>query len=532
MMRASVTALSVVFVLVMCAAVSATVLHVPLQYETIQAGINAAVNGDTVLVAGGTYTGVGNRDIDFAGRAILLLSENGPEATVIDCGGSSLENHRGLYFHSGEGPGSVVKGFTIRSGYIDTAMPEPCGGGIYCAGSSPVIEGNVITENEVWGDGGGIYCGHETSPAIEGNTIAGNAAHWTGSYGGQGGGIACGDYFSSPVIAGNTITGNYADGLFGGGGGIACQPVASPAIENNTIADNTGSGILCGGSSSHVEGNRIRGNVSTSGGGIYCIESSPEIVRNLITANVASGPSGVGGGIYCISNSSPSIVGNTIAENSAGARGGGIRCEVSSSATALNSVVWGNSAGVEGGISVDLSSSIAVTYCDVEGGWPGAGNVDGDPMFVLAEKQDYRLIWESACIDAGHPDSLDPDGTRMDIGVHFFDQQDYMTVYLTPDATEIEPGGVLGVTFTAINRWPQPASFWLRAEVILPNMHFWKLLGPAHYLMPGRTAVQRHFNYNMPLAAPPGTYLYRTKMGVPPSILFDEDSFEFWVVAP
>lgn len=530
-MRTSVTALCVVFVIVMCAAVSATVLHVPNEYETIQVGINAAADGDTVLVADGTFTGTGNRDIDFGGRAILLLSENGPEATIIDCEGSSLENHRGFNFHSGEGSGSVLKGFTIRNGYVDAAIPVPCGGGIYCVGSSPVIEGNVITENEVWGDGGGIYCGDDTSPTIESNTIAGNAARWTGSYGGQGGGIACGDYFSSPVIAGNTITGNYADGLFGGGGGIACQPVASPLIENNTIAGNTGSGILCGGSSSRVEGNRIRGNVSTSGGGIYCIESSPEIVRNTITANAASGPSGVGGGIYCLSNSSPSIVGNTITENSAGVRGGGIRCEISSAATVFNSVVWGNSAGVEEEISVDLSSSIAVTYSDVEGGWPGAGNVDGDPMFVLAEKQDYRLLWESACIDAGHPDSLDPDGTRIDMGARFFDQQDYMTLYLTPDATEIEPGGVLGVTYTAINRWPQPASYWMRTVAVLPNTHTWKLVGPRHYLLPGGYTVQRYFSHNVPLAAPPGSYLYRTKVGVPPSIVFDEDSFEFWVVA-
>ena len=53
-------------------------------YPTIQAAINYAVNGDTVLVADGTYTGSGYRDIDFKGKSITLRSENGPENCIID----------------------------------------------------------------------------------------------------------------------------------------------------------------------------------------------------------------------------------------------------------------------------------------------------------------------------------------------------------------------------------------------------------------------------------------------------------------
>jgi hypothetical protein len=82
-------------------------------YTAIHAGIDAASNGDTVLVADGTYTGAGNRDIDFLGKAITVKSAGGPENCIIDCEGSPSDQHRGFYFHNGEGPDSVLDGFTI-----------------------------------------------------------------------------------------------------------------------------------------------------------------------------------------------------------------------------------------------------------------------------------------------------------------------------------------------------------------------------------------------------------------------------------
>lgn len=103
--------------------------HVPGECPTIQAGIDSAATGDIVLVADGTYTGDGNRDLDFGGKAIVVMSENGPELTIIDCEGSPGDYHRGFYFHSGEGPASVLRGFTIKNGRIP--YPDD-GGGILC----------------------------------------------------------------------------------------------------------------------------------------------------------------------------------------------------------------------------------------------------------------------------------------------------------------------------------------------------------------------------------------------------------------
>jgi hypothetical protein len=90
----------------------ATIRHVPDEYSTIQEGIDEAVDGDTVLVADGTYIGYGNRDIDFLGKAILVMSENGPENCIIDC---EYEDYHGFSFQNGESSSSVLKGFTITA---------------------------------------------------------------------------------------------------------------------------------------------------------------------------------------------------------------------------------------------------------------------------------------------------------------------------------------------------------------------------------------------------------------------------------
>ncbi len=127
-------------------------------FDAIQEGIYAAAPGDTVLVADGTYTGIGNREIRYQGKAITVRSENGPENCTVDCGAVVTETRGGFYFYSGEGPGAVLEGMTITGSSFNASHPELFGNGIYINNSSPTITGNVITHSH---NDDGIYRGGE-----------------------------------------------------------------------------------------------------------------------------------------------------------------------------------------------------------------------------------------------------------------------------------------------------------------------------------------------------------------------------------
>ena len=127
---------------------------VPGDYPTIQSAIDASLHSDTIVIADGIYSGPGNRDIDFKGKAITLKSENGPENCTIDCQGGEVDPHRGFHFHSDEGSNSILEGFSIANGYI-VGDGGNGGGGIYCPNSSPTIR-NCVVRNCSAGSGGAI----------------------------------------------------------------------------------------------------------------------------------------------------------------------------------------------------------------------------------------------------------------------------------------------------------------------------------------------------------------------------------------
>src|ERR1700740_3302824 len=117
------------------AARSQNTLTVPAHYPTIQSAINAANNGDTVLVAPGTYV----ENINFNGKAVTVTSSNGAVATIID------GNHNGtvVTFNHSETLSSVLSGFTIRNGFQSGGF----GAGITITSASPTITSNVVTGN-------------------------------------------------------------------------------------------------------------------------------------------------------------------------------------------------------------------------------------------------------------------------------------------------------------------------------------------------------------------------------------------------
>ncbi len=305
------------------AAAAAKTIYVPDSFPTIQAAIAAAANGDSVVVRDGTYTGAGNINLDFHGKAITVKSEHGPAHCIIDCGRSG----NAFDLHSRETPASVISGFTIINGDIYGR-----GGAIQCEDASPTITHCILSGNRAV-EGGGIYC-KESSPHISHCTIVGNSAYY-------------------------------------GGGGIYCYFHSSPLVKDCIIVDN------------HSRHQR--------GGGIGCFfASAPTLVNCLLYHNTAI----AGGGISCL-GSSPTLVNCTICNNKAD-QGGGFFCQ-RASPVVVNSIIYGN---VPDAIRAN-GATPHVSYCDIQGGYPGTGNIDAGPRFVDPAKGDFQLQKGSPCIDSG-----------------------------------------------------------------------------------------------------------------------------------
>ncbi len=86
-------------------------LLVPTEYRTIQEAIDAAIDGDRILVAPGNYSGRGFRGITFEGKAITLQGSS-PDDCILDC----EQADRGFDFNRGEGPDSIVRNLQIING--------------------------------------------------------------------------------------------------------------------------------------------------------------------------------------------------------------------------------------------------------------------------------------------------------------------------------------------------------------------------------------------------------------------------------
>ncbi|MFH1370678.1 MAG: peptidylprolyl isomerase [Planctomycetota bacterium] len=167
-------------------------------FKTIQKAIDTINEPGHVVPAPATYTGAGNVDLDFKGKAITVRAIEPRDAntvtkTVIDCQGSSTGQHRAFYFYSNEDADSVVKGLTITNGY------QALGGAIFCQNSSPTIQNCNIINNTASVYGGGIYC-YNSDAVISNCTFSDNTAL------SRGGAIHC-NYYSG-VTVGNSILWN------------------------------------------------------------------------------------------------------------------------------------------------------------------------------------------------------------------------------------------------------------------------------------------------------------------------------------
>lgn len=433
------------------------IIHVPSDQPSIQAGINAASDGDTVLVANGTYL----ENINFMGKAITVASQfildgdtNHISNTIID--GSEPENPdlgSVVTFDSGEDTTSMISGFTITGGrgthFIDGPVEGRAGGGFFFDRSGGKLTNNYIIENEVTYTGltmgGGICAGGLIDPlpwlVLRNNKIKNNSVTST-LLQANGGGM---EIYYNLIMADNEIIDNEAIGAaisVGGGvsirngfgsininvanniinqnksisdhvltefaeaGGLFIALGCSGNVQNNIVSNNiveapadkqcfgAGTVILANNIDLKFQNNFVNNNAATSGlcfgGGLFVYVGGVSILNNVIQNNTATW----GGGISVVNNNSDSlavIINNTVSGNES-AYGGGLYL-LNADAVVVNTILWDDFASEEGMEIFEIESNLEVRHSDVEGGWPGNGNMDVDPKF---REDGYRLsVWST-----------------------------------------------------------------------------------------------------------------------------------------
>ncbi len=344
-------------------------------FDTIQEGIDAASDGDTVLVAPGTYAGDGNRDLLLGSKRIVLRgTPESPGETVIDCGNET--GHRGIRFLLGAQDSTcVVDGFLIKRGLFTDVNSS--GAGISCEWASPKLVNLRLEENRILGggNGGGLYCSNSASPIVRNVSFLWNSAY-------NGGGMYC-SMGSSPRIRNATFTENTATSGPGRGGGIYCGSDAPPSLADvvfsGNVAGREGGGMYCWRSSPELDRVTFVGNSGLMyGGGLSCDDDCSPMLTN-VTFSANSAPEG--GAIYLVDNSSPFVSRSILAFSE---NGGAISCDGTCDPTIMNSCVYGNA----GGDDVCGSPTNIITQ---------------DPLFCDVTADDLGLAANSPCLSGGNP---------------------------------------------------------------------------------------------------------------------------------
>ena len=348
----AVTAVLIVAIVGLYVPAQATVIEIPGEYQTIQMGIDSSSDGDTVLVWPDTYV----ENINFNNHQVVLGSlflitgdTSYITSTVLDGDSANSVIRNNNWYDSL----SEITGFTITNGNATY------GGGGIVFHSSGKITNNIIRGNRA-SRGGGIYI--EGDALIENNIITENQVTVAGA------GIIT--YSGACVIRDNQIINNVSTHY---GGGVHFEDSQIITLENNIIAYN------------YAENN---------GGGVlfYADVAGGVMVNNLIVGNTCVQNSGLGmyGGTYNFTN-------NTIADNSHSSIGVHVFdfCEV----TLINNIFW-NNADTE--IVIEPNTSVTITYCDIQGGMAGEGNINSDPFFCEPESGNYQLAENSPCVGTGY----------------------------------------------------------------------------------------------------------------------------------
>ncbi len=381
----------------------------------IQAAVDAAIDGDTVLVNDGIYN-TGGRTLpgySLTNRVVItnqvaVQSINGPEVTrIVGQGPIGEAAVRGVVMYSG----ATLTGFTVTQGHTRTfptippASPQVWGtrdrvaGGILCLSwaldhyGGGMISNCIITANRSYDDVGGVWGGVVVDSQIVGNRsgdVAGGAAFSTlrncivsdnVAIGGGGGAVAC--HISDSVLIRNSAS---------VGGGAAYSDMQRCTVVSNT-AELGGGGYDNG----IVEHCLLDRNLASYGGGGLLMREDA-VVRSCLIVNNVAGTGG--GGIYI---SKDGVIENcTVVGNSAQV-GGGLWWDTSEAFTVRNLILTQNEAPTNSNWGGGEGTTAHSWFEDCAT-WPlprGIGNITNDPQFVNAAAGDYRLLPTSPCINAG-----------------------------------------------------------------------------------------------------------------------------------
>lgn len=365
-------------------------------YPTIQAALNASHDGDEIQLSGGVFTGDGNRDLQFAGKHLVVRSEsNDPSSCVLDCEGSSQQWHRAFLFQHADGPDLLIEGLTIRNGYADA------GGGAYCVfGAAPRISKCIFDRNIGTSYGGAIYA--------EGASIVLEDCLFSECTARDGGAIYLTGLDTNVSMSVCRFERNRADRA----GGALCfydqssGQVSSCAFRSN--AAETGGAVVCSDRSSPgFDGCVLQSNQARNGGAFQFDESHSVLSGCLLADNTAQNNGGALwiAGIY----EAPTIATCTIADNSAAVGAGAWLHTGWARSTFQNTIIAFSEQGEA--LYADLITDPNMSCCDIFGNsggdWNEAtywhlgrdGNFSSDPLFCRdqAPAEPYGLEPDSPC---------------------------------------------------------------------------------------------------------------------------------------